>query len=170
VGNNRLESCDLDERWATNLRGLAAYTVPRVDVLVSTIFRSTLGSDAGGGFTGFASNGFSQNANYIVPAAAITPILGRPLANNAPNMTLNLVRPGDVYRPRLNVIDFRFAKILRFGNTRTTIGVDLFNALNADTPIAVNNNFNPAAATNTWLVPTSVLSPRFTRVQFTFDF
>jgi hypothetical protein len=170
VGNNRLDACDINERWSTNLRGLASYTVPRIDVLVSTIFRSTLGADAGGGFTGFASNGFSQNANYIVPAADITPILGRPLANNAPNVTLNLVRPGDVYRPRLNVVDFRFAKILRFGNTRTTIGVDLFNALNADTPIAVNNNFNPAAATNTWLAPTNVLSPRFTRVQFTFDF
>jgi hypothetical protein len=42
--------------------------------------------------------------------------------------------------------------------------------LNADTPIAVNNNFNPAATPNTWLASTNVLSPRFTRFQFTFDF
>jgi hypothetical protein len=170
VGNSRLDACDIDEKWATNFRGLASYTVPRVDVLVSTIVRSTLGADAGGGFNGFASNGFSQNANYIVPAAVVTPILGRPLANNAPNVTLNLVKQGDVYRPRINAVDFRFAKILRFGRTRTTVGVDLFNALNADTAISVNQNFNPAAAPNTWLAPTNVLSPRFTRFQFTVDF
>jgi hypothetical protein len=170
VGNNRLDACDIDERWGTNFRGLASYTIPRIEVLVSTIARSTLGADAGGGFNGFASNGFSQNANYIVPAAVITPILGRPLANNAPNTTLNLVEPGDVYRPRINAVDFRFAKILRFGRTRTTVGVDLFNAFNADTPITVNQNFNPAATPNTWLAPTNVLSPRFTRFQFTVDF
>ena len=139
-------------------------------MLVSTIIRSTLGADAGGGFTGFASNGFSQNANYIVPASVITPILGRPLANNAPNVTLNLVKQDDVYRPRINAVDFRFAKILRFGRTRTTVGVDLFNAFNADTPITVNQNFNPAATPNTWLAPTAVLSARFTRLQFTVDF
>jgi hypothetical protein len=170
VGNNRLDACDIEEQWTTNFRGLASYTIPRIDVLVSTIMRSTLGADAGGGFTGFASNGFSQSANYIVPAALITPILGRPLANNAPNVTLNLVKQGDVYRPRINAVDFRFAKILRFGGTRTTIGVDLFNAFNADTAITVNQNFNPAVTPNTWLAPTNVLSPRFTRFQFTFDF
>jgi len=169
VGNNRLDACDVNERWATNFRGLASYTIPRIDVLVSSIIRSTLGADAGGGFNGFASNGFSQSANYIIPAAVITPILGRPLANNAANVTLNLVRPGDVYRPRINAVDFRFAKILRFAGTRTTIGVDLFNAFNADTPTAVNQNFNPATP-DTWLAPTAVLSPRFTRFQFTFDF
>ena len=170
VGNNRLDACNIEEQWTTNFRGLASYTIPRVDVLVSTIMRSTLGADAGGGFTGFASNGFSQNANYIVPAAVITPILGRPLANNAPNVTLNLVKQGDVYRPRINAVDFRFAKIVRFSGMRATIGVDLFNAFNAATPIAVNNNFNPAVTPNTWLATTNVLSPRFTRFQFSLDF
>ena len=170
VGNNRLDACDIEEEWTTNFRGLAWYTIPRVDVLVSTIMRSTLGADAGGGFTGFASNGFSQSANYIVPAAVITPILGRPLANNAPNVTLNLVKQGDVYRPRINAVDFRFAKIVRFSGMRATIGVDLFNAFNAATPITVNQNFNPAVTPNTWLATTNVLSPRFTRFQFSLDF
>ncbi len=167
---SRVDACDIDEKWRTNLRGLASYTIPRVDVLVSTIVRSTVGADAGGGFTGFASNGFSQNANYIVPASVITPILARPLANNAPNVTLNLVKQDDVYRPRINAVDFRFAKVLRFGRTKTTVGVDVFNALNADTAIVVNQNFNPTGTPNTWLTPTNVLSARFTRFQFTLDF
>jgi hypothetical protein len=41
------------------------------------------------------------------------------------------------------------------------VGVDLFNALNADTAIPVNRSFNPAAAPKTWLAPTKVLSLRF---------
>ena len=37
VGNNRLDACDIQEEWTTNFRGLASYTIPRIDVLVSTI-------------------------------------------------------------------------------------------------------------------------------------
>ena len=33
-------SCDATEPWLTSVRGLASYTVPKVDVLVSGIFRS----------------------------------------------------------------------------------------------------------------------------------
>jgi hypothetical protein len=169
VGNNRLDACDIDENWTTNLRFLGSYTVPKIDVLVSAIARSTLNATAGGGFGGFASNGFSLNANYVVPAATITPILGRPLANNAANVTLNLVKPGDIYGPRLNAVDFRFAKIVRFGRTRTTVGVDLFNALNSNTPTGFSQTFNPNNPT-AYLQPTTVLNPRFTRFQFTVDF
>ena len=88
-------------------------------------------------------------------------------------MTLNLVKQGDVYRPRINAVDFRFAKIVRFSGMRATIGVDLFNAFNAATPITVNQNFNPVTPTNPvnpWLATTNVLSPRFTRFQFSLDF
>src|SRR4029077_12545364 len=33
-------SCNATEPWLTSIRGLASYTVPRADVLVSAIFRS----------------------------------------------------------------------------------------------------------------------------------
>ena len=73
------------------------------------------------------------------------PILGRPLAGNAPNKTINLVAPGDVWGDRVNALDLRFAKILRFGRVRYTVGLDVFNAINADTILTYNQNFNPAA-------------------------
>ena len=33
-------ACDFTEPWLTQLRGLASYTVPKIDVLLSTVFRS----------------------------------------------------------------------------------------------------------------------------------
>ena len=47
---------------------------------------------------------------------------------------MNLVAPGDLYGERVNVLDVRFAKVLRFGRTRTNVGMDLYNLLNANTP------------------------------------
>ena len=40
-------SCDVAEPWLTSVRGLAAYTVPKVDVLVSGIFRSQANAQPG---------------------------------------------------------------------------------------------------------------------------
>lgn len=35
LGSARVDSCDVTEAWATSFRGLASYTVPKIDVLVS---------------------------------------------------------------------------------------------------------------------------------------
>jgi hypothetical protein len=59
--------------------------------------------------------------------------LCRPIAGGATTVTLDLARPGQVYLDRLNTEDMRFTKILRFGCTRTHVGVDLYNLFNANT-------------------------------------
>ena len=46
-------------------------------------------------------------------------------------MTVNLIAPGEVWGDRVNELDLRFAKILKFGRTRTNVGVDLYNVLNS---------------------------------------
>jgi hypothetical protein len=56
------------------------------------------------------------------------------------------------------------AKLLQVRQIRTRVNVDLYNALNADTILAVNQNF---AA---WRAPTSVLAPRVGRLSLQFDF
>ena len=48
-----------------------------------------------------------------------------------------------MYGDRLNQLDFRVAKILRFGGTRTMVGVDLYNALNSSAILTYNNAFVP---------------------------
>jgi len=56
--------------------------------------------------------------------------LGRDLSGNAANVTVNLVEPATLYGDRNNQLDFRFAKILRLGRTKTQVGLDLYNATN----------------------------------------
>ena len=78
-----------------------------------------------------------------------------------------MIEPGSLYGDRVNEIDLRFAKILRYGRTRTNIGVDIYNLVNASPVLTYNQNFIPGG---NWLVPTSVLQPRFFKFSATVDF
>jgi hypothetical protein len=77
---------------------------------------------------------------------------------------VNLVTPGTIYGDRLNQLDMRLAKILQFGRTRTTVNLDVYNALNANPVLTQNNNFGA------WQQPTSILLARFAKVSAQFDF
>ena len=43
-----------------------------------------------------------------------------------------MLLPGQLYGDRVNQVDMRFAKVLRFGRTRTLVGLDLYNLFNAN--------------------------------------
>jgi hypothetical protein len=81
---------------------------------------------------------------------------------------VNLIAPGSLYGDRVNELDLRFAKVLRFRNTRTRISLDLYNALNSAAVLSYNQVFNPA--TTTWLTPTSVLAARVAKIGASFEF
>jgi hypothetical protein len=80
---------------------------------------------------------------------------------------IDLVAPGQVWGDRVNEIDLRFAKVLRFGGTRTHIGIDIFNLLNSNAILTYNQTYNPTGA---WLAPQSVLTPRFYKISAQIDF
>ena len=77
--------------------------------------------------------------------------LGRPLSGGTANTTVNLLNPGQRYGDRVTQLDFRVAKILRFGRTRTNVGIDLYNVTNSSVPLTYNNTYGA-----TWLRPTDV--------------
>jgi len=140
-----------------------------VDVLVSTIFRSTRTVASGD----VASNGNSLAANYQVPNLVLQQYLGRLPAGGLATgtTTLNLVLPGALYpSDRQNQLDFRFAKIVRFGHTRFDLGVDLYNVFNANTGTAFQQTYVYATNGSTWLNPTSIMSPRLLRFNVTATF
>jgi carboxypeptidase family protein len=163
--NKDVGACRIDEPWLWAWRGLANYIVPKVNVQVSAIMRSqpnVLATNDPG------SNGLSQSANYFEQAANVVAQLGRPVAGNAAQVTLDLARLGDVYPDRLNTVDMRVSKILRIRRFRANVGFDLYNLFNANTGTAFNQNFGTDGST--WLRPNAVLNPRYARFNATVDF
>jgi hypothetical protein len=145
--------CLQEPPFQTDFKGLAAYTIPRIDVQISGTFQSIPGD--------------LLSAEYDVPSSTVALSLGRPLSGNIQFAEVDLVAPGDVKGDRINQLDFRVSKILRFGRARTQLAVDLYNALNAN-PI---ENYNQAfIAGGAWLTPTGILSARFAKLTAQFDF
>jgi hypothetical protein len=110
---------------------------------------------------------------YNAPNAVIAPILGRSLAGGAANQTVSLLNSIprttgaalSMSGERLNQVDLRFAKLFRFGGTRTLVGLDLFNALNSNAIISQNNTYGPR-----WLTPTGILQARLLKISAQLDF
>jgi len=148
--------CAQTEPFLTNVRFFGAYIIPRIDVLVSGTFQS--------------SPGPLVAANFVATNAYLTAnsTLGRPLSGGQANMTINIAEPGSLYVERLNQLDLRIGKVIRYGRTRSTINLDVYNALNADAIRTVNNAY--ASWIGDGFRPTGVLLPRFFKVSATFDF
>lgn len=137
----------------TQLRGLSSYVVPKVDIQLSATFQSKPGA--------------MLAANYVAPNSVVAPSLGRNLSGNAPNVTVNLVAPGTMYGDRINQLDLRVGKILKYGRSRTMIALDLYNALNSSAVLTYNTAFVPGG---TWLQPVTILTPRFIKLTAELNF
>lgn len=76
-----------------------------------------------------------------------------------------------LYAPRTNQVDMRFAKLIRFKNTRSNIGVDVINLFNDNSATAYTTTYSYNAPNGgSWYQPTSILQPRYARFSVTFDF
>jgi hypothetical protein len=115
-----------------------------------------------------ATNGLSLNGNYDVTSQQVQAAIGRPLPGGAATQSVNLVLPGALYGPRINTLDFRFAKVLRFGRTQTNVGLDLYNIFNSNTGTSFNQGFGVDGSA--YLRPLTILNPRFLRYNVTVDF
>jgi len=153
--------CHRESPWLTQVKGLATYTVPRVDVQVSGTIQSK--PYVPGNFPNVASQ--SLLANDVVSTFAIQPTLGRPLSGGNFVGLFELVPPGVKYGDRLNQVDLRVGKLLKFGRTRTLIALDLFNVFNSNTTDAYQQFFGPA-----YLNPTSITAGRLAKIGGQFDF
>jgi hypothetical protein len=147
--------CRVVEPYRTDFRGLATYTIPRVDVQVSGTWRSNPGDELA--------------ANYTV-TNAIANVGPQPLGRNlsAGNVTVNLIEPFTFFAPRQNIMDFRVAKIFRYGRTRAQVGLDVYNLTNSDVVTDRNEGFSPT--TNAWLRPEGIQPARYARISAQFDF
>ena len=168
VGANQVSACKVDESWQMNWRGLVTYTLPKVDVLISGILRSQANTEPLTIETGVATNGVGLAANYTVTPDILAANGQTPFAPGVTTQTVNLVPPSSLFGHRVNSVDMRFGKILRFHKTRANVAMDLYNLFNSNVGTAFNQGYGTDGAT--WLRPTAVLNPRFARFNVTFDF
>ena len=144
--------CEQNNGWRTSVQGLAAYTIPKVDVQISGTFQNLPGAVV------------QANANYGVTAGIIPGVL--PSAYPfVPFQAFQIVDPGALYVERLNQIDFRVSKIFRLGATRTNVNFDFYNVTNSNSVLGENPAYGPA-----WRAPTSIVLPRLFKISAQFDF
>jgi hypothetical protein len=150
--------CHIDTGWLTRATALGSYVIPKVDVLFSGTFRSDQGAQLA--------------ANYLIPTAlAQAGGLVGTFANNV-SPTINLIQPGALYGDRVNELDFKIAKIVRFGGMRLNAGLEIYNALNANATLTYAQTFTLTnfSGPGAWLQPTQVMTPRFFKFTAQFDF
>jgi hypothetical protein len=143
-------ACHVQAAFLTQLKFLATYTLPVVDMNVAATVQSTPGPVI--------------NANRVFLNSEVQSSLGRPLSGNAQNVTINLLEPGDVYGDRVNQLDLRVGKIFRFAGRRAAVNLDIYNALNAN-PVMQEN-----AAYAVWRTPQRIMDARLFKISGQFDF
>lgn len=187
INNPDPRFCHNVEPYQTTLRGLASYTIPKVDVQVSATVRSQPPVQiAGAPFPGNvgavpAALGTPVGAVWNVPNTVVQSLLGRPVPGGVSggNTAVYLTDdgPNRLYATnRRTQLDMRFVKVIRFSGRRADVGLDLNNLLNANYASGPAVPFWDAtyaygvANGGTWLNPTSILAPRFARFNVTFNF
>jgi len=171
-------ACHSVDPFQTTVRGLAIYIVPKIDVLVSATVRSQPPVQLGAPPAGAALAGGGNSAQWVVPNSVIAAALGHlPVGATATGTTTIQIADNvsRVYADnRRTQIDMRFAKVLRFGRTRSDIGIDLNNLLNTNYATGYNTIYAYSAGNalqgGTWGNPTSIYSPRFMRLNYTINF
>jgi len=162
--------CNDVEPWQTTLRGLASYTIPKIDVLVSSVVRSQPAA--------LLAGTASTTAQWQVPNSVIIAALGHSHPSLTPTGTTTIPLGHNDMRiyadNRRTQVDMRFAKIIRFGRTRTDIGVDVNNLLNTNYATGYNTTYT-YITDNTprpggWGTPTAIANPRFVRLNFTVNY
>jgi hypothetical protein len=150
--------CHVEPGFVTKMSGVASYIIPKIDVLLAGTVRSDQGAPL--------------RATWNVPIATVSAALGRPAAAAGTTIPVDLVAPGQVWGDRVNEVDLRLGKILKFGRMRTNVGFDVYNLLNQAAVLTYSQTFNPAVLSGpgAWLQPTSVLTPRFFKVSAQIDF
>jgi len=167
-------ACHRESAWQTNLKGLVTYNVPRADVLVSGTFRSL--PYPGNEFPSVQSQSLAGTVVALnIPAIGLVDPnlkLGRAFGSGQAVELLQLVQPGKSYGDRLNAVDLRFGKILKYGSTKTQVTLDVYNLFNSNTTEVYQRTYTPPTTLprSTYLDPLSIMSARFFKITAQFDF
>ncbi len=143
--------CHVETPFLTQLKGYAAYMIPRIDVQVAGTVQSVPGP--------------LIQANLTATQAMVTPSLGRPISGGATStITVPLIAPGSFYGDQLNQVDFRIGKVLKYHRTSSMVSLDVFNVLNANPVLQESSVYSQ------WRTPQVILPARFVKLSVQVDF
>ncbi|MGE0445940.1 MAG: carboxypeptidase regulatory-like domain-containing protein [Vicinamibacterales bacterium] len=151
------ENCDFTQPFLTQFKANGSYTVPKIDVLLSLTYQGLPGPAVRADTT-------------VTERAPGQPLRGVNTTLLVPLQTEYYTLGGDIqvlsteYGDRLNQLDFRVGKLFRFGRTRATLNLDLYNLFNRN---AVTGENLRAEA---YRVPTTIQLARFVKVGAQIDF
>jgi carboxypeptidase family protein len=168
--------CHAESPFQTSFNGLASYVVPKIDVLISGVYRDRpiLNGTPNNASTDQLTGSLPANLTFTATDAfgtAIAQQIGRPLTGG-PFTNVNLITPGtlygggDVYGSRNRSIDLSVKKIIRMGGQRLTAGLDVYNVTNSDTTLFYNTTFVPNVTG--WQTSLAYLNPRIVRLNAEF--
>jgi hypothetical protein len=153
--SNSVHACHVEQAWLTQLKFLGSYTIPKVDVSIGASYQNIPGIELAANYADLNSDIAKSLPGGRLPGSQTNP--------NA-TTTVSLIAPQTEYYDRLNQLDLRLGKVLRYAKTRANISLDLYNVFNKGTISGAS------FAYSTWLAPTSVIAPRLMKVSLTFDF
>jgi hypothetical protein len=163
--------CHAESPFQTSFNGQASYIVPKIDMLISGVYRDRpiLNGTPNNASTDQLGGSLPANLTFTATDAtgqAIAQQIGRNLTGAA--FTVNLIPPGtvygggDTYGSRNRAIDISLKKILRLGTRRLTAGLDIYNLANADTTLFYNAVFVPNVTG--WQTSSAYMNPRVFRL------
>jgi hypothetical protein len=158
LGTASVATCHLDYPWLTQVKFFGSYTVPKADVQVGLSYQSIPGINISGTYQApntDLARPIGQGGLGVLPTGALA----------TGNTVLSLIRPNELYGPRLNQLDLRVGKILRWKRTRSALSLDFFNLVNSDTVTAVGSNIS-----GNWLAPSGIVSARLMKFSLQLDF
>jgi len=171
-------ACRPYQRWDTNVRGTATYTIPKVDVLASTVFQWRPGLELMALW-----NVPKESVIWEGPSAyrATLPCTGAQVGQvgcfspvgttvTSTNFQVNLLDPGDLYTDGYWLFDVKLGKNIKFAGKRLNVGVDIYNLFNNDVVRGIQQTFPADNLGVAWNTPNTLLSPRFFRLQMQLDF
>ena len=152
--------------YLPHYKAFGSYNVPKVDVQLGLTFTSKPGLQVS--FAGTPTgNGGTLQANYSVSNAQVMQSLGRPLSGNASNVTVNLIEPGTKARrpdQRARPAGGQDAEVRSHAHHAERGHLQL-DERRADPEL--QRGLHPGGA---WLLPTSIMTARFARLNVQVDF
>ena len=174
--------CRTATPWQTSIKGSASYNIPKVDVLVATVFQSQPGTELTASLTydkseiqWSAASANRATAPCAVAAQGVGCLNNTGAGTTPTTVVVPLFLSNEFYGERINLFDIKIAKNIRFHGKRLLLGADIYNFFNSDGITSYNTTYtrdNPATPQNEnlWGQPMLIVPPRYVRAQIQFSF